>query len=154
MEFALNLDAEPVTAAHPVEPLVVEQTSTIRETLALLKAQRTGSVVICHEGKLVGIFTERDALRLMASGASLERPISAVMTPNPVVVSANETVGAAIEKMSLGGYRRLPILDAAGSPQGVVKVSGIVRYLAEHFPQSIYNLPPEPNPVMQEREGA
>jgi hypothetical protein len=37
---------------------------------------------------------------------------------------------------------------------GLLKVRGIVHYLVEHFPKTIYNLPPEPSMVTQQREGA
>ena len=76
------------------------------------------------------------------------------MSSEPVTIPSGTTVGEAIRKMAQGGYRRLPIIDDGGRPEGVLKVSGIVRYLVEHFPESVYNLPPEPRPTTQEREGA
>ena len=69
--------------------------------------------------KLAGIFTERDALAMMASGADLDVPIESVMVPNPVSISSEETVGAAIRKMAAGGYRRLPLIDAQGQSASV-----------------------------------
>jgi hypothetical protein len=55
--------------------------------------------------------------------------------------------------MSGGGFRRLPILDPDGRPTGILRVSDVVHYLVEHFPKTVYNLPPVPKPVMHEREG-
>jgi CBS domain-containing protein len=99
------------------------------------------------------VFTERDALRVMAQNIDLATPIEQMMTPRPVTVHAGEKIGVAVQKMATGGYRRLPIVDDAGRPVGLVNVSGIVHYLVEHFPKTIYNLPPVPHPVMQQREG-
>ena len=76
------------------------------------------------------------------------------MTPAPKVLHAKDTVAAAIELMSKGHYRHLPSVDDQGTPVAVTAVGGIVHYLVEHFPQTIYNLPPEPRLVAQEREGA
>jgi len=45
-------------------------------------------------------------------------------------------------------------VDEAGRPVGVLSVKRIVHYLAEHFPATVYNLPPDPGVVPQEREGA
>ena len=45
--------------------------------------------------------------------------------------------------MSGGGFRRLPIVDEAGSVHGVLKVSGLLHYLVEHFPKIVHTLPPE-----------
>ena len=154
MDFELNLNGETVDVVHPADPLAVEPDTPVRDVLALLKSQRTGSVLICRDGALIGIFTERDALRMMARGASLDVPIEQVMIADPVSIPVGASVGTAIRKMSEGGYRRLPIGDEQGRPQGGVKATGVVHYLVEHFPETVYNLPPQPNPVMDQREGA
>jgi hypothetical protein len=56
--------------------------------------------------------------------------------------------------MSGGGFRRLPIVDDAGLLQGVLKVSGLLHYLVEHFPKIVYTLPPAPHYKSADREGA
>ncbi len=56
--------------------------------------------------------------------------------------------------MQTRGYRHLPVIDGNGRPQGVLSVKQIVHYIVEHFPATVYNLPPDPNVVQQEREGA
>lgn len=154
MDFKLNLDSELVECAYPAEPLAVEPHIPVREVFRILREQQVGSLMVCHDGVLAGIFTERDALQLIASGADLDVPIESVMVTGLVTVRKSDTVGTAIRKMASGGYRRLPIVDESGRPVGMVKASGIVHYLVEHFPSAVYNLPPEPNPVTQEREGA
>lgn len=154
VDIDINLDDDLVNAAHPVEPLIVEPSMSVRDVLALLKAQRTGALLICQDGALRGIFTERDALKLIASRADMDVPIETVMHPKPATIGQQESLAAAIQKMSQGGYRRLPIVDGQGFPRGLVKVSGIVRYLVEHFPETVYNLPPEPKVAPQTREGA
>ncbi|MFV1968034.1 MAG: CBS domain-containing protein, partial [Pirellulaceae bacterium] len=113
-----------------------------------------GSCQVCRDGILVGVFTERDALRLICRGDSLEVPLKQVMSSDPVVLSATDTVGDAIAKMSHGGFRHLPIVDLEGRPLGVLKVSGILHYMVEHFPNVVYNLPPAPHHATQHREGA
>jgi len=153
VDIQLNLNSETVSQAQPVEPLCVTPDTTVADVFALMRNHRTGSILICRDEVLVGVFTERDALRLMANRADLTEPISVAMTSNPVVVRVETTVGEAIQKMSLGGYRRLPIVDEAKRPVGVVKTPGVVRYLVEHFPQAVYNLPPVANQVSQHREG-
>lgn len=154
MDFQLNLSTETVAETHPGKPLSVSPQATIGEVFDLLQRQRTGSVLICREGVLVGIFTERDALKLMAGECDYQAPIAAVMTPRPVTVHLRETVSSAINRMASGGYRRLPMVNDMGKPIGIVKVSGILRYLVEHFPRAIYTLPPEPKRALSERDGA
>ena len=126
----------------------------MRDALRQMKQENKAAVLICRDEALIGIFTERDALKMMATAANFDVPITDVMTLNPISLSPRGSVGAAISKMAQGGYRRLPIVDDQGRPQGLVKVEGILHYLVEHFPSVIYNLPPEPHHATQAREGA
>lgn len=152
--FHLDLLTEPAQRAHAAPPVCVEPESTVRSVMEQLGRNNRGAVLICRDGVLVGIFTERDALRLMASGADLDVPMERVMTREPATLHKSDSMATAIARMSKGGYRRMPIVDEQGRPQGVVKVSGILHYLVEHFPSVIYTLPPEPDTRPQEREGA
>lgn len=154
MDFQLNLDTETVNHAYPADPDCVESGTVVRDVLQKLKADNRGAVLICADKVLKGIFTERDALRLMASSANLDMPIDEVMVADPVTLTLSDTVGTAISKMSSGGYRRLPIVNKECQPVGILKVSGILHYLVEHFPKIVYNLPPKPHHAAQEREGA
>ena len=153
MDLQSNLTTETVDQLRPRDPLCVEPRTTVRAAFDLLRENARGSVCICRDGVLLGIFTERDALRLMAAGASLDGPIEAVMTSDPVTVGPNDTVATAVRKMSEGGYRRLPVVDAAGRPVGKINVSQVLHYLVEHFPKSVYNLPPTPQPALPDRDG-
>ena len=154
MDFQLSLDSEGVGSAYPEQPLAASIDATVGDVLRLLRAQRTGAVVICEGTKLVGIVTERDALKLMASGADLATPVREVMSSPPATISNQATVSDAIQIMSEGGYRHLPVVDAAGRPTGVVATQGIVHFLVDHFPATVYNLPPDPKASTRDREGA
>ncbi len=154
MDLQCNLATETINHADPADPPRVTPRTSIAETLKLLKARRTGCAVVCEDDLLVGIFTERDALKLMAAGADFSASIETVMITNPVTLSPLATVGEAITTMSSGGYRRLPIVDTDGNVTGLLKVSGILHYLVQHFPNIVYTLPPSPHHATQEREGA
>lgn len=153
MDLELNLTTETIEQLRPRDPLCVEPQTSVRDVFALLQEHARGSVCVCRDGVLLGIFTERDALRLMAQGASLDVAVERAMTPRPVTVRLGDTVATAVRKMSQGGYRRLPVVDESGRPVGKINVSQVLRYLVEHFPKSVYNLPPSPQPAMHDREG-
>ncbi|GIW95774.1 MAG: hypothetical protein KatS3mg110_3815 [Pirellulaceae bacterium] len=158
-KFHLKLDSETVAEVISADPVCVSEQATLREVLSLLRRLGRGCALVCQEQKLVGIFTERDALRLLALlGAGnvqlLDQPIRSLMVPNPVTIRKDATVAEAIRRMSQGGYRRLPVVDGNGTPVGVMKVSGILHYFAEHFPKYVYTLPPEPHYAPRERDGA
>jgi CBS domain-containing protein len=154
VDFQLSLDSEGVGSAYPEQPLASSIDANVGDVLRLLRAQRTGAVMICEGDKLVGIITERDALKLMASGADLATPVRDVMSSPPATISNHATVGDAIQIMSEGGYRHLPIVDGEGRPTGVVATQGIVHFLVDHFPATVYNLPPNPKASTHDREGA
>jgi CBS domain-containing protein len=154
VDFVQKLNADTVAEAMSAPPLCVEPHVSLREVFSWLKEHRAGGVIVCRDGVLAGIFTERDALKLMASGASLDVPIERVMVANPITVQSTASLASAIRSMSLGGYRRLPVVDNGNRPVGMVNVADIVHYLCEHFPQAVYNLPPDSKLVIQGREGA
>lgn len=154
MDFQLDLETETVEHCYPSEPLCAAPTDSVRAVLRQLQQARTGVAMICAAERLVGIFTERDALRLLADGANLDAPVSSVMVEKPVTLRKADTVAHAIGLMSAGGFRRLPIVDDEGRVRGVLKVSGILHYLVEHFPKVVYTLPPEPHHKTVTREGA
>jgi len=154
VNFQLHLKSENVGATHPDQPLATPPDVTVGEAIELLRAQRAGAVLVCDGTKLVGIFTERDALHVMAKGTDLATPLQDIMSTDVSTLSPTATVAEAIQKMSQGGYRHLPIVDESGKPTGVVGVGGIMHYMVEHFPNTIYNLPPHPNATPSQREGA
>ena len=154
VDFQLHLETETVAQAHPARPVCAAPQDSIRRILRLLKEENTGAVMLCEEQRLVGIFTERDVLRVLADDIPLDRPIASVMISNPVTLRPNDTLARAIALMSAGGFRRLPIVDRRGKVLGLLKVSGVLRYLVEHFPQVIYTLPPAPHHHSNARDGA
>jgi len=154
MGFQLELSTDSILDAGPQAPLVVTPETTIRETFELLRKEARSSVLICGGDRLLGLFTERDALRLMARDADLDKPIRTAMSPEPVTIESTASVADAIHTMVKCGYRRLPVLDRAGCPKGILKVSGIVHYLVDYVPGAVYNLPPDPHFRTHDREGA
>jgi CBS domain-containing protein len=155
MELARNLKTDSVSRLQPTEARMVAPAQTVGDAVALMRQHRVGCVLVCDGPKLVGIFTERDLLRrVLALGLPLATPVARCMTPNPVTVQPMESVSAALRRMEEGSYRHLPVIDEAGRPVGVLSVKRIVHYLVEHFPGTVYNLPPDPNSVPHSAEGA
>jgi CBS domain-containing protein len=64
------------------------------------------------------------------------------MTASPRTILESESLETAIRLMTAGGYRHLPLVDAAGTLVGVLSARDIIRHLAEFFPVEVMNLPP------------
>jgi citrate synthase len=78
----------------------------------LMQEADTGSVIICEDGKVVGILTERDLLRAVAaSGEPDGEPVSLWMTAQPDVLSPDEKVDAAWASLTAHHYRHLPVVE-------------------------------------------
>ncbi|MEN1681304.1 MAG: CBS domain-containing protein [Planctomycetota bacterium] len=153
MDFELSLQSETVQSAYPQPPREVPPDWSVSRVIRKMREEKTGMLLVVEGGRLRGVFTERDAVQMLASGADLNGPVAASMTPAPVGVGPRAAVGEAIEKMARGGYRHLPVLDGQ-TPVGIVATKGVVHYLVDHFPDTIYNLPPDPSEPAGDREGA
>jgi CBS domain-containing protein len=154
MDLAKNLKVESVSRLHPSAPLQLRPDQTVAEAVNLMRRENVGCLLVCDQDRLVGIFTERDLMRrVLAVGKPLSLKLAQCMTPDPVTVEAKEPIGAAVRRMEEGGYRHLPVVEEK-KPVGLLSVKRIVHYLAEHFPGTVYNLPPDPGAVQKQPEGA
>jgi CBS domain-containing protein len=142
MDIGRNLKIESVSRLQPTPPWQVAPTQSVFEATALMREKSVGCVLVCQESKVVGIFTERDLLRrVLAQDKPLSAPVSESMTYEPVSVHPKDPIATAIRRMEEGGYRHLPVV-VDGKPVGILSVKRIVHYLVEHFPATVYNLPP------------
>lgn len=97
--------------------------ATVLDAARLMLEHRIGCLPIIEEGKLRGIFTERDALyRVMAEGRDPGiTPLSGVMTPHPETVIPETRAVDALRIMRDGGYRHLPVVSE-GEVIGIVSL--------------------------------
>jgi len=154
MDTGIKLNDEPVGQAGMVAPLCITPDTPLREALLVLREQHRGALLICREGKLEGILTERDVVRILFEGRNLDGPVSGEMVEHPQTVREEDSVALAIRHMAENGYRRLPLVNDDDQPVGLIDVEGIVHFLVQHFPKAVYNLPPVANPMTREREGS
>ena len=134
-----------IRTLDPDEPICVEATVTVKEAVARMTAARRAAVLIVDgKGRLAGIFTERDVLtRVLAAGLVVDRtPVGQVMTRDPDALTAGDRVAYAVNRMSVAGYRTIPLVDADKRPVGVVTVSHFIKWMADLFPEAVLNLRP------------
>jgi CBS domain-containing protein len=125
--------------------LVVPATATVAEAMRLMNESHVGCAIIAQNGRLAGIFTERDVLRKVAGLIDPQKTsVGKVMTTEPDTLPASASIAYALNKMSVEGYRHIPLVDAEHRPVGVVAVRDIVAWMCTLFPSSVLNLPPEP----------
>lgn len=94
-------------------PLMLVSGATVKEACAQMWARRVGAVLITDaHSRLAGIFTGRDAVRMLAEGGdAASTPLSQVMTPQPKTLGPASTAIEALREMRDGGFRHMPIVD-------------------------------------------
>jgi CBS domain-containing protein len=119
---------------NPASPISVSPVTPVAEAIQLMKHHQYGCIFITDSGRLAGIFTERDVLtKLAGRNLDLNRlTVSDVMTTNPETLTEKDTVAYALNKMSVGGYRHLPIMKG-DEPIGLVSVRGIMSYISSNL---------------------
>src|ERR1700742_3410674 len=113
----------------PKSPSKVSPDTTVVVVLKKMVDERIGCVMVAKNDKLVGIFSERDALMKLNIDAAkfLSSQISQFMTADPVTLETNDKIAFALHKMNVGGYRHVPILFH-GKLVGVISIRDILRY--------------------------
>ena len=101
--------------------LTATSKTSVGEAAKLMAAKNVGAIMVVENERLVGIFTERDAvIRVMAKGRDPKSTMLAeVMTPDPQTVDPNKSFGAALLMMFENGFRHVPVVEEG-------KVIGIV----------------------------
>ena len=143
-----SLTLDPVVGVKPDDPLA-DALNVMRERASAY------ALIFDKDGRLAGIFTERDLLKRALGPEGLsEGSIADYMTRDPVTVPAAESALAALRPMVTGSFRHLPVRTESGEYAGVLDIHCLMRFLAELLPDQVLNLPPRPHQVMQSREGA
>src|SRR4051812_21115219 len=114
--------------------VVAPPETTVTEAARLLKAAQVGALLVVEEGRLVGIFTERDAVfRVIAVGRDPDfTRLGQVMTREPKTVEPGETFGYALLLMHENGFRHAPVVEG-GRPIGIVSARSALDPELEEF---------------------
>ncbi|MCX8132724.1 MAG: CBS domain-containing protein [Roseococcus sp.] len=101
-------------------PLCMPPGATVAEACAAMHRRRVGAVLVVEDGRLVGIFTGRDAVRCLALGLdSVRTPLAQAMTRDPVCLGPQAQAMEALRLMTDGGFRHVPITEE-GRVLGIV----------------------------------
>ncbi|MCA1828737.1 MAG: cyclic nucleotide-binding/CBS domain-containing protein [Myxococcales bacterium] len=138
---------EPISSLNLGPAITVPIDATLQHTVEVMQHRHLGCVlVVDRDGILKGIFTERDLLTRVA-GRKLDWTsitVGEFMTADPESLQRGDGIAWALNLMSIGGYRHVPLIDDDGRPTGVVSVKDIIEFIVDLFPDEILNLPPDP----------
>ncbi len=98
------------------ELVTVDPSITLMEAARRMAKAGAGSALVLQDGSLVGIFTERDMLRALAESSKADAArvssVSKWMTPEPLTIGPDTSVGEALDRMLFGGFRHLPVVES------------------------------------------
>ncbi len=144
--MATGIDIEDPIRILNLSPVIsVNFGTTIRAVLKILNDNHIGCVTVTdNNANTIGIFTERDILRKIAGkGLDFDKEtIDNYMTQNPEMLSENDPIAFALNKMSDGSYRHIPITRNR-EVRFMLSVKDIVDQIAFTYRKKILNLPPD-----------
>ncbi|MEE2959615.1 MAG: response regulator [Myxococcota bacterium] len=145
----------PITELQPSTAITVESGTSLRKAIFVLKENNIGCLLVKQDSRLKGIMTERDFLmKVIGEDINLDcAVVDDYMTTNPEYLHAVDPLAFAINRMQLGGFRHIPLLDVNDDALEIISVKDIITFLAEKYPEEILNLPPTPENYPHHREG-
>ena len=119
--------------------LTASPETTVSMASQLMAQRKVGAVMVTRNGKLVGIFTERDAVfRVIARGRDVnDTRLSEVMTASPITIDAGKSFGLALVLMQKNGFRHMPVTEN-GVPIGMVSARNALDPDLEEFASESY----------------
>jgi CBS domain-containing protein len=125
---------------HGKSPLIsISLTATVYDALALMARHDVGALVVLDQGRLAGMFSERDYARkvILQGKASKELAVSEVMTTRVLYVRPDDTVEGCMALMTDKRVRHLPVMEG-GTVVGLVSIGDVVKSLL-HEQQFVIN---------------
>ena len=112
-------------------PLIsISSTATVYEALALMSSHDVGALVVLDDGRLAGMFSERDYARkvILHGKMSTKLAVADIMTPRVLCVGLDDSVEVCMSLMTEKHVRHLPVLDGS-AVVGLVSIGDVVKTL-------------------------
>jgi len=131
-----------ILAAKGGDVICIEPTANLAAAAKLLSTHRIGALVVLDaDGRLVGILSERDIVRVMAESGSagLQLPVAQVMTRNVSTCDVNDSIGSVIDRMTNGKFRHMPVFDK-DRLVGLLSIGDALKWHIETIREHIHQL--------------
>lgn len=103
----------------------------IRDVAKIMYENNIGSIIIVDElNNIVGIFTERDLVKVVALGIDLDAPIKNVMTTNVITAQPNDDITTIAITMLEKGIRHIPVVNKDNRVVGIISIRDVLRAYA------------------------
>ena len=100
---------------------------TVKKTIVILYKKHIGCVVcVDEENKCIGIFTERDAIRLLAENVDLEQPLGNLMTKSVITIQEDSSINEIRRTIQTHNIRHLPVVNKENKLVGLLSVRALL----------------------------
>jgi len=122
------MNIQSIIAKRSSDVVTISPDATLKQAANLLNEKRIGALPVASEGKLVGIISERDIVRICASSESnpLETLVKSAMSTNLEIASLKDTIDMALARMTDRRIRHLPVVEAE-KLVGIVSIGDLVK---------------------------
>lgn len=130
-----------ILAKKNPEVFSVEPETIVFEALTLMMEKNISALLITENGKLTGIFTERDYARklVLVGKSSKETQVKDIMTANPISITPHDTVDTCMKMMTEKHIRHLPVVDA-DKLIGMISIGDVVKFVINDQKETIQQL--------------
>ena len=131
----------------------IQPSISLSQAIELMKGDEGGCAIVCEEGRVLGVFTERDLLmKIVGEDVDMDAPVSNWMSPVVSTLTLDATIGDAVSLMNEKSFRNIPLVTD-GQLVGSISVFDVIFYLAESYPKETMNLPPMTDQIMPTEDG-
>jgi CBS domain-containing protein len=126
-----SLSEDRVEVLNLAEAISVPKETSLDTAIQTMRDNAIGCVLVTDsDGKLCGIFTERDVLNKLAGKVDdlSAQAVSQYMTHEPEVVQEGQLLASAMQRMTVGDLRHLPIVDEQGRPKKIMSSRDVIDY--------------------------
>ena len=127
-----SLSRDKIETLNPVGAVSVAEDTPLDVVVAQMRERKIGCMLITdQEGRLCGIFTERDLINKVAGAVEdlAAVPVSRFMSHSPETARAEQLLASALQRMKVGDLRYLPLVDDQGRPTEIISSRDIINYL-------------------------
>lgn len=136
-ELERALLEDPISSIPPTEAILLSPDTSVYDAACEMNKHKEGCVLVVVDDQLKGIISERDILYKAFRSADQDPSqvtLGSIMTENPATLKSSATIAYALNRMSLGGYRHIPIMDG-NKVSGLISVKRLLSYITKRLPE-------------------
>ena len=135
--------------------ILINEDASIESVIKSMQTSHSSCIIIVKNNIISGIFTERDIVtKIVARNVDHKNEkICDYMTNNPEILQSDDSIAFALNKMTDGGFRHVPIVHSKSKDIFVISMQDIINSIGNYYFDDIINLPPKPLRTTNQREG-